>query len=203
MRITGGEWRGRKFHIPKSQQVRPATEQQRESVFNMLRSLIPLENIAVLDLFAGSGSFGLEALSRGAAFALFVEKDPRFARVLKETLRLFGAEDRAKVVTMNVRRFIQLPRVQFSLSPFHLVFYDPPYAESYGDIFPSLFRSHYVIEGSVIVLKRSVRSSPLLVAGCSQYRVRKYGDTAIEIWIVEEMKVRDYEGENRRLSGNI
>jgi len=188
MRITGGIWRSRRLPTSRLRKVRPATDQQRESVFNMLSNLLDFEGIAVLDLFAGSGSFGLEALSRGASFALFVEQDRGNVRILKETLKQLQAAQHARVIGMNVRRFVQLPRPQFAPTAFQVVFYDPPYHQSYDDVFPFLWRSGYVQPGSVFVVKRSARSALSHPAYCSVYRSRKFGDTLIDLWVVEAVE---------------
>jgi len=189
MRITGGIWRSRRLPTGKLRKVRPATDQQRESVFNMLGNLLDFEGVSVLDLFAGSGSFGLEALSRGAAFALFVEQDRGNVRVLKEILKQLQAAQRTRVIGMNVRRFVQLPRQQFAPTAFQVVFYDPPYHQSYGDVFPLLLRSGYVQPGSIFVVKRSARSSLDPPSYCAVYRSRKFGDTLIDLWLVEASEV--------------
>ncbi len=187
MRITGGVWRSRRLPTSGLRKVRPATDQQRESVFNMLSNVLSWRVTAVLDLFAGSGSFGLEALSRGAFFAVFVERHRGNAKVLRDTLRAFDAEKRSKVINMNVRKFVRLPREQFvGTTGFGLVFYDPPYDQDYTDILEELPATGYVTLGSIVVVKRSIHTPLPRPAYYREYGIRRFGDTIIELWIVDK-----------------
>ena len=123
MRIIGGEHRGRRIAAPKGRATRPMLDRVREAVFS---SAAPwLAEARVLDLFAGSGSLGLEALSRGAASARFVEGNERTAGLLRDNLRELGAAERGQVVVGDALA----PRTWAAASrgPFDLVFLDPPY----------------------------------------------------------------------------
>lgn len=121
LRIIGGEFRGRKIKAPKNEATRPALESLRESLFNICQSMI--EGASVLDLFAGSGSIGFEALSRGARSVTFIEKDRRALKAIYENIEHLKVEDRAKVIAIDA--FIAINRLKGSL--FDLICIDPPY----------------------------------------------------------------------------
>jgi 16S rRNA (guanine966-N2)-methyltransferase len=123
MRIIGGQARGRRIHAPEGHGTRPMTDRARESTFNMLYSLGGVEGAVVLDLYAGSGSLGLEALSRGAERVHFVEADRRAAAALRRNVADLGFAERSTVMVSPVDR--ALP----GLGPADLAFCDPPYAD--------------------------------------------------------------------------
>ncbi|MCC7440895.1 MAG: 16S rRNA (guanine(966)-N(2))-methyltransferase RsmD [Bdellovibrionales bacterium] len=124
IRITAGEFRGRNLHTPPDLRTRPTHARLRAAVFNVLQGRV--EGARVLDLFAGSGSLGYEALSRGAASVVFVEPAAPALKAIRRNAADLGVEDRVRVVAEP------LPRAQatvLDLGPFDLVFADPPYAE--------------------------------------------------------------------------
>jgi 16S rRNA (guanine966-N2)-methyltransferase len=126
MRIIAGEWRGRTIDAPPGQATRPTADRVRETLFSMLASRIGgFGALRVADLFAGSGALGLEALSRGAAQATFVERDGQAAAVIGRNLDKLGASGRARIVPTSA---LALP----ASDPFDLVFADPPYAPGSG-----------------------------------------------------------------------
>jgi 16S rRNA (guanine966-N2)-methyltransferase len=128
MRIIAGQWRGRKLVAPEGMATRPTGDRVRETLFSMLSSRLgSFEDLRVADLYAGSGALGLEALSRGAALACFVEQDQRAHAALRANVASLGAEDRAGVIpgTVESARPDQ---------PFDLIFADPPYAAGSGSL---------------------------------------------------------------------
>lgn len=126
MRIIAGEWRGRPIEAPPGQSTRPTADRVRETLFSMLASRLgTFEDLQVADLFAGSGALGLEALSRGAASAAFVENDPRAAAIIKRNAEKLGARERARILGGSA---LALPPSE----PFDLIFADPPYAAGSG-----------------------------------------------------------------------
>lgn len=137
MRITTGRFRGRTVQTVSGLSVRPATDRARQTIFNILAARMNLAGISVLDLFAGSGSLGLEALSRGAARAVFVEQSHDAAAVLTGTIGRFGCESQADVLTMDALQFLAGNRETFDL-----VFADPPYGHGRTASLP-----HDIIEG--------------------------------------------------------
>jgi 16S rRNA (guanine966-N2)-methyltransferase len=126
MRIIAGQWRGRPLQAPAGVATRPTADRARETLFSMLVSRIgSFEGLRVADLFAGSGALGLEALSRGAAHATFVESDAAALRAIRANVTALEATDRA---TVQPGSALSLPRGD----PFDLVFADPPYAPGSG-----------------------------------------------------------------------
>ena len=108
MRIIAGEYRGRTIKFPKSKLVRPTTDKNKEAIFNMLKQYVMFDDIKVCDIYAGSGSLGLEALSRGAEEVHFVEKDFKVQKMLKENIESLKASDYCTVFKMEAIRFSKL-----------------------------------------------------------------------------------------------
>ena len=126
MRIVAGEWRGRKLVAPVGKSTRPTADRTRETLFSMLASRLgSFEDFRVADLYAGSGALGLEALSRGAAHATFVEIDREALKAIEANLSAFGAASRAAIRSMSADN---LPKSH----PFDLVLADPPYEPGSG-----------------------------------------------------------------------
>ncbi len=170
MRVIGGELRGRRLESPPGRTARPATDRVREAVFGALGSLDAVDGAEVLDLFGGSGALGIEALSRGAASATFVERDREVRRVLSRNVELLGLEDRAEVVAGDAELFLAEGEPG---RHFDLAFLDPPYAfDAWEDLLDAVPAS--------LVVARSNRQIPFP----SRWRVlreRRYGDTLVFI----------------------
>jgi 16S rRNA (guanine966-N2)-methyltransferase len=178
-RIIGGVAGGRRIAVPP-RGTRPTTDRVRESLFNILAARRDLTGLAVLDLYAGSGALGLEALSRGAASAVFVESDQRSATVIARnivTLGLTGATLRRGPVAAVL--------AAGSVSPFDLVLADPPYgvdAAEVDAVLAALTSHRWTREGTVAVVERGVSSAPLTwPAGWRPWQSRVYGDTRLEM----------------------
>lgn len=130
MRITSGLAKGYKLKVPPGDRVRPAQDIVRQAIFNMIGEHII--GARVLDLFAGSGSLGIEALSRGAVWCDFVDRDKVVARIIKENLLHTHFEEKSKVYTMSAKRFIDNLIKGFALAtaqPYDFVFLSPPYKQ--------------------------------------------------------------------------
>jgi 16S rRNA (guanine966-N2)-methyltransferase len=126
MRIIAGEWRGRAIEAPPGRGTRPTADRVRESLFSMLASRLgSFEDLRVADLFAGSGALGLEALSRGAAAATFVEAERDAVAAIRRNADKLGASERVRIVIGSA---LALPRSE----PFELIFADPPYEAGSG-----------------------------------------------------------------------
>lgn len=125
MRISGGLLKGRHLHLPKNSSVRPTCSRLKEAFFNIMQQEI--EGSVFLDLFSGSGSIGIEALSRGAASATFVEKDSQTALLLKRNLQEFNLTEKSTILCANV--YTSLHRLLPSSRPYSIVYIDPPYDE--------------------------------------------------------------------------
>ena len=132
VRIIAGAWRGRRIHFPDMPALRPTPDRVRETLFNWLQHSVA--DTRVLDLFAGSGALGLEALSRGAREAVFVEQFPAAARALQEQLVRFGGTARGRILEMGAARFLRTP-----VEPFDIAFLDPPFgANALAEYIPLL-----------------------------------------------------------------
>lgn len=172
MRVVAGSARGRRLVAPPGQDVRPTSDRVREAVFNALGSLGAVRGSRVLDLFAGSGALGIEALSRGAAHATFVERDPRALRALEDNLTSTGLADRATVVRGDA--LDRLDRVPGGVD---LVLADPPYAFSgWGELLERLARRH---SAAVVVVESDRDVEP--PDGGAVVRRRRYGGTVVTI----------------------
>ena len=125
LRIVGGRWRGRKLHFPDVAAIRPTPDRVRETLFNWLQDRIV--GARCLDLFAGSGALGFEALSRGAAGAVFVEREPQVVRYLQEVAATLQATG-AAILRADAREFVAT-LAQRADEAFDIVFLDPPFAE--------------------------------------------------------------------------
>lgn len=129
MRIVAGEWRGRKIVAPKGDATRPTADRTRETLFSMLTSRLgSFEGLRVVDLFAGSGALGLEALSRGAASCLFVEQDSAALKTIRTNIETLGARERAIVQAGSVMALGPSP------APHDLILLDPPYDTGAGQV---------------------------------------------------------------------
>jgi 16S rRNA (guanine966-N2)-methyltransferase len=176
LRIVAGELGGRYIEAPRGRRTRPTSERVREAWFNALADRLP--GARVLDLFAGSGALGIEALSRGAQRAHFVEADRRAAEVLRRNLSALGLEKRAGLTVGDV--FAYLRRLEGAKEPFDLAVADPPYAgpeplRLAGAFRRAPFATLLCIEHAPGVLDREERV----------VRRRRYGDTELSFLAAE------------------
>jgi 16S rRNA (guanine966-N2)-methyltransferase len=157
VRIIGGAWRGRRVHFPDVPGLRPTPDRVRETLFNWLQHSI-LET-RCLDLFAGSGALGLEALSRGAANVVFVEQLPAAARAVQEQLVRFGGETKGRVMEIGAARFLRTPG-----EPFDIVFLDPPFGkDALAEYVPMLDAGGWVrAEGLIYLESERIGGQPKL-----------------------------------------
>lgn len=182
MRIIAGTHRGRPLTAPPGDGTRPTSDRVRESLFSALAALDVLEGARVLDVFAGSGALGLEALSRGAARAVFVEKAASVARVITGNIRTLGAGDRAAVLTRQAATALR----EMPARSADLVFADPPYPLGEAEVSAVLELLVPVLAGAdaLIVLERSSRSpQPALPAGLEVFREKTMGET--RLWFLQ------------------
>lgn len=169
MRIVAGQWRGRKLVSPEGMATRPTADRVRETLFNMLASRLgSFDELRIADLYAGTGALGLEALSRGAAFACFVERDPRALSAIAANLDALGAGERGRVLASSASK---LPPSQ----PFDLIFADPPYAPGSGSaVVRELLRAGWAAPGSWIAIETE-RGNSVDPQGCSLEAERDVG----------------------------
>ena len=221
MRIAGGRWRGREVLMPKSEAVRPTQSRVREAVFDLLMQVVG--GSCFLDLFAGSGAMGLEALSRGAASATFWERDRAVFATLQKNLAAFGVEptcaiQRDSLVTLGLggdertardrqpggpgtsaaparpslspsrQRPVdcRLSTVDFSSSPFSIIFADPPYrwaqANGLAPLAQALCERGLLAPGGFFVAEMGRTTHPEEIPGLELVRDRLYGTSRIAIW---------------------
>lgn len=177
MRIVAGEVRGRRLTLPPGDRVRPTPERVREALMSALQASIP--GASVLDLFAGSGALALEALSRGAARALLIEKDPSVARIIRRNIAACGLEDRARL--LRGEGLAWLRRLERRGERFDLVFLDPPYASPLArGALRILGQSSLLEEGGTVVLEHPPDRAP--GEDLERLRLRRtasYGDTCL------------------------
>jgi len=188
MRITGGEFGGRNLKVPKSDAIRPTQDRVREALFNILQC--DIADADFLDLFAGSGAVGLEALSRGAASATFVEANRKHVAVLRENLeallgssRSSGAStSRAAVVSADCYRWLST----YSGSGFSIGFADPPYAlgeeKGYASVLRTLAERGVIREGGLFIAEMTAVQKAEETPGWELVRDRTYGKTRLCIW---------------------
>lgn len=178
MRIISGSARGRRLKGPPNHDTRPMTDKIRGAVFNSLASL-GVDPVRVADLFAGTGAIGIEALSRGAEYADFVDMGREPVAVIRENLNTVGFAEKAKVHQMSVNAFIERAKVAADL-----IVLDPPYADP--EIIPTmelLESSKLVQSGTIVVLGHSPRVSPPDTIGrLEALRHRCHGDTCFSIY---------------------
>jgi 16S rRNA (guanine966-N2)-methyltransferase len=147
VRIIAGAWRGRRIHFPDMPALRPTPDRVRETLFNWLQHSIT--DARVLDLFAGSGALGLEALSRGAKQAVFVEQFPPAARALQEQLVRFGGAAKGRILEMGAARYLRTPG-----QPFDIAFLDPPFGtNALAEYIPLLDTGDWLKVGSLVYLE--------------------------------------------------
>jgi 16S rRNA (guanine966-N2)-methyltransferase len=177
MRIIGGEARGRVVRLPAGSRIRPTADRVKESLFNILHSV---EGSYFLDLFAGSGNVGLETLSRGARFSIFMERDVRLVEAIRKNLSQLGFSERAEVIAADAER--GLGRLVQRKERFDIVFADPPYDEGLArETLQWLGKEDVLTENGIVVLQHSVREE----LGGSQAQTlvmadqRRYGDTML------------------------
>ena len=173
LRVSGGEARGRRLRAPKN--IRPTQGIVKQAIFNLVGP--DIEGAMVLDLFAGSGAIGIEALSRGAAMVWFVDQQPRGLAILRQNLDALGFKERAHVVRGDVVRWLEASRDVITSADF--VILDPPYED-------------VVLDRALTVLDREVTNATVLAEHSRRQHVprlerlqvdrqRRYGDTVVTV----------------------
>jgi len=152
MRIISGKFKGRLINVPQSKLIRPTTDRVRETLFNLLNNIIDFEGLKVLDIYAGSGSLGLECLSRGAGFIHFIEKNYVIFKNLEANIKLLNAEDSCKIFKTEALAIASLKR-DFQ---YDLILADPPFFKD--DIYAvvqNLLMNNFLTDQGFIIIERS------------------------------------------------
>ena len=181
MRIVGGKFRGRSLEAPKSDTIRPTSDRIRESLFNVLSHSYEdwLENSRVLDLFAGTGALGIEALSRGCRYCLFIENSIEGRGLLRQNTEDFGLQGNSKIYRRDAT---QLGSIE-GMAPYDLVFADPPYGKGFGELAAaSALQGGWLAKGALFVLEEDKASAPSSLPGFELLQSRNYSNTTIAIF---------------------
>jgi 16S rRNA (guanine966-N2)-methyltransferase len=176
MRVVGGSLRGRALAAPKSQAIRPTADRLRESLFNILIHSYgdPIGGARVLDLFAGTGALGIEALSRGAAFALFIDDGAEARALLRENATALGLGGVSRIFRRDATKL----GPAHPLAPFSLAFLDPPYRQNLAG--PALASAHaggWFVPDALIVVEEATKSQFVTPEGFTELERRGYDDT--------------------------
>ena len=180
LRVIAGEAKGRRLRVPAVEGLRPTTDRARETLFNVLAPR--LEAVSFLDVFAGSGAVGIEALSRGAATATFVESDRRAAPDIERNLEACGMTERATVLRSDWRSALRLLGRKGAV--IDLAFFDPPYSwEDTHRCLEELGRRGVVPAGGWAVIEHRKSASPRDVEGWDLLRELRVGDSCFSIFL--------------------
>jgi 16S rRNA (guanine966-N2)-methyltransferase len=176
VRIIGGTWRGRRIEFPDLPGLRPTPDRVRETLFNWLQ--FNIAGMRCLDLFAGSGALGLEALSRGAAEVVFVETAPAAAHALRAQLQRLRGEARARVLDLGAARFLRSPG-----EPFDLVFLDPPFGQNVlPEYLAQLAAGNWLKPGGLVYVENERTAGlPPLPAGWELLKSKSAGEVGYHL----------------------
>jgi 16S rRNA (guanine966-N2)-methyltransferase len=177
MRIIAGKFRGKRLLTPKDSAIRPTTDRLRESIFNaLIHRLGGFEGVRVADIFAGTGAFGIEALSRGATFACFVEKHRQSLDLIRQNVDRFGIGGQAEVLTADARN---LPEAD---KPYDVIFMDPPYGQGLaGPTLESLITSKWIAPVGLIVVEREEKDALDTPLGFEELKCIRQGKRRADI----------------------
>ena len=177
MRVVSGTARGRVLKTPEGMKTRPTTDRVKEAMFSILQ--FELEGRRVLDLFAGTGQLGIEALSRGAEHATFVDAGSMAVGVVKENLRRTNFTDCATVVQADYEKFLRSTREKF-----HIILLDPPYAEEFLENSLKIISEIDILQDSGIIIceKTAEKKLDFQVSGLSLQKEYRYGNSALVLY---------------------
>ena len=189
MRIVGGRFRGKTIAAPEHDGVRPTADRVRESIFNILAHGIDgfrLDGARVIDLFAGTGALGLEAISRGAEYCLFVEDGAESRAVIRTNVEAFALTGATKIF----RRDATSLGPAGPMAPFDLAFLDPPYGQGLGErALASLRGGGWLVPGAVIVWEERASSHTPWPQGFVERDRRSYGETQVVIGVMVALRM--------------
>lgn len=184
MRIVGGEFRGRSLAAPKSNGIRPTIDRTRESLFNILSHAYPeaLDGTRILDVFAGTGAVGLEALSRGCRIALFVENGVEGRGLLWENIDALGLHGRARILRRDATKLGSVNNIE----PFDVLFADPPYGQGHGEkAFVAAHEGGWLVPGALAILEERGDVIVSVAPAFKPLEQRTFGDTKMHFYRYE------------------
>lgn len=186
MRVIAGTCRGKKLFAPPGVTTRPTSDRVKEALFSILASRIDFTDVRVLDICAGTGSLGIEALSRGAGYCCFIESNLSVKPILEKNLIVTCCLKQSEIVTMDAVKALNV--IASRGQRFDLVFFDPPYAsELYQRVAEMLGSAALLTPGSILVAECPVRSPLQESYGrLKRFDRRVYGETALELFTLEE-----------------
>ena len=189
MRIVGGDLKGRRLQAPEDGRVRPTSDRIREALFNVLAHAdfgeFSLQDARVLDLFAGTGALGLEALSRGGSFALFVDDDATSRGLIRTNAETLGLTGRTKIYRRDATRLG--PRASSAGPAFDLVFIDPPYGKGFGErALADLLGGDWLSPHALVVLEEDKSADVPVPPGFVELDRRSYATTQVIIMTLAE-----------------
>ena len=155
MRVISGRYKGRQLVSFKASHIRPTTDRVKETIFNILRN--DVSGARALDLFSGTGSLGIEALSRGASYVEFVECHPRSVRIIRENLNNLQVSEPFSIVIRDVFKYLN----EYQGEPFQIIFIDPPFTESLANACMTAVSKSQVATENTIVVIESARREPI------------------------------------------
>jgi 16S rRNA (guanine(966)-N(2))-methyltransferase RsmD len=180
MRIISGSAKGRKLFTPKSSDIRPTSDRVKEAIFNILMDKI--NNVNIIDVFAGTGNLGIEALSRGAKHAYFVESKREAIGLIRRNLDLTGLIDKATILDYDAEKATK--RLENEGVTAEVIFLDPPYriSVSFLSAVISSLSKHVLTTEGLLVLEHASKTEPPSFDGLNITSTRKYGDTAVTFY---------------------
>lgn len=179
MRVIAGEFKGRNLKSPPSMQVRPTSDRLRETLFNVIAARVP--DARFLDLCAGSGAVGIEALSRGAAHATFVDRSRRSCQLIEANLALCRVpEEQRDIYCSEASEFLR----QWDGDLWDVVFFDPPYKEDYSKTLQLVGSGKVLKENGLLIAEHHHKNElPETVGRLSRTRILKQGDSALSFYV--------------------
>ncbi len=183
MRIVSGIYGGRRLIVPKGRDIRPTSDKVRGAVFNMLRSRGAVEGAQVLDVFCGTGALGLEAISQGAAFCTFIDKNRDSLNLAKQNVTTLGAENESHFILKDAAKLGQRPE---DIVPAALAFLDPPYKMNL--VVPALAALHgggWLAKGALLVIEAEKGFNEPFPPSFKIVDTRSYGETQVMLALVQ------------------
>lgn len=186
MRVVSGEFKGKEIISPSKQiELRPTSDRVREAIFDVIR--FDIQGKVFLDLFAGSGAVGIEALSEGASFVYFVEKNSKACEVIRKNIVHFGIKDRCRIYMLDVFKFIASPKIETNID---FIFLDPPYKTHFAtDTLKALKVSSLVQKNTIVIAEHSIEEKlDDTYEGkfiLKRFKEKRYGKIVVSYFVAE------------------